>query len=73
MKIIIDKHFLQFFILGNKEFHIGLITKESNLVKFFMCTPVSRVQMTFYVQTKRYTVPGNQGTQDKLNQIQRIL
>ena len=34
-----------------------------------MYTLVSRVHMTFYVLTKGYTVPENQGTYDKLNQI----
>ena len=37
-----------------------------------MCTLVSRVQMTFYILTKGHTVPGNQGTHDKLNQIQHF-
>ena len=40
------------------------------LVKFFMCALVSRVHMMFYVLIKKYTVPGNQGPHDKLNQIQ---
>ena len=31
-----------------------------------MWTLVSRKNMTFYVITKAYTVPGNQGTYDKL-------
>ena len=34
-----------------------------------MYTLVSRVHMTFYVSAKGYTVSGNQGTHDKLNQI----
>ena len=33
-----------------------------NLVKFVMYTLVSRVHMAFYILTKGYTVPGNQGT-----------
>ena len=36
-----------------------------------MCTLVSRVHMAFYISTKRYTVPENQGTHDKLNKIQK--
>ena len=40
-----------------------------DLVKFVMCTLVSRVYMTFYILTKGYTFPRNQGTYDKLNQI----
>ena len=38
-----------------------------DLVKFVMCTLISRVNMTFYI----YTVPGNQDTHDILNQIQK--
>ena len=34
-----------------------------------MCTLVSRVHMTFYIFIEGHTVPGNQGTHDKLNQI----
>ena len=41
-----------------------------NLIKFIMCTLVSRVHMTLYILTKGYTVPGNKGTHDKLNQNQ---
>ena len=39
-------------------------TKKTDLVKFIMCTLVSRVHMTFYILTKgcRYTFPENQGT-----------
>ena len=32
------------------------------MVKFVLCTLVSRVHMTFYILTKGDTVPGNQGT-----------
>ena len=39
------------------------------LIKFIMCTLVSRVHMKFYILTKWYTAPGIQGTHDKLNQI----
>ena len=38
-----------------------------DLVKIVMCTLVSRVHMTFYMLIKGYTVPGFQGTHDKLN------
>ena len=31
----------------------------SDLVKFVMCSLVSRVHMTFYILTKGYTVPRN--------------
>ena len=41
-----------------------------DLIQFVMCARVSRVHMTFHILTKRYTVPGNQGTHEKLNQIQ---
>ena len=37
-----------------------------------MCTLVSRVQITFYILTKGYTVPGNQGTNDILHTYKRI-
>ena len=37
-----------------------------------MFTLVSRVHMTFYILEKGYTVPGNQGTHDKLNQIPKV-
>ena len=43
-----------------------------DLVKLGMCTLVSKVHMTFYILTKGYTVYGNQGTHDKLNQIQYL-
>ena len=43
-----------------------------DLVKFVMCTLVSRVHLTFYMITKGHTVPGNHGTHDKLNQIQNL-
>ena len=39
------------------------------IIKFVMCILMSRVHMTFYIPTKGYTVPGNQVTHDKLNQI----
>ena len=41
-----------------------------DLLKFVMCTLVSRVHITFYILKKEYTVPGNQVKHDKLNQIQ---
>ena len=41
-----------------------------DLVKFVICTLASRVHMTFYILTKGHIVPGNQGTHDKLSQIQ---
>ena len=45
-----------------------------DLVKFVMCNLVSRVSvhMAFYIHTKGYTVPGNQGTHDKLDKIQKL-
>ena len=43
--------------------------ENSDLVKFVMCALVSRVHMMFYTLRKGYTVPGNQGIHDKLNQI----
>ena len=43
-----------------------------DLVKFVMCALVSMVHMTFYILTKGYIVFGNQGTHDKLNQIELI-
>ena len=48
---------------------IQAITKV-DLVKFVMCTQVSRVHMMFYILTKGHTVPENRGTHDKLNQIE---
>ena len=42
---------------------------KRDLVNFVTCTLVSRVNITFYILTKGYTAPGNQGTYDKLNQI----
>ena len=46
--------------------------KLLDLVKFVMCTLVSRVYITFYILSKGYTVPENQCTHNKLNQIQVI-
>ena len=41
-----------------------------DLVKFVMCILVSRVHTTHDVlEREGYTVPGNQGTHDKLSQI----
>ena len=45
---------------------------KSDLVKFVMCTLVSRLHMTFYIITNGYPVPGNQGTHAKLNQIKKV-
>ena len=45
------------------------LSKTLDLVKFALYILVSRVHMTFYLLTKAYTVPGNLGTYDKLNQI----
>ena len=39
------------------------------LVKFVMCTLVSRVHMTFYIPTIGYTLSGNQGKYDELDQV----
>ena len=52
--------------------HTHTHTQEMDLVEFVMCTLVFRVHMTFYSLTKGYTVPGNQGIHDKLNQIRRF-
>ena len=43
-----------------------------DLVKIVVCALVSRVHLTFYILTKGYMVPGNQGTQDKFNQIPNL-
>ena len=40
--------------------------KITELLKFVMCTLVSRVHMTFYVLIKGYTVPENQDTRKNL-------
>ena len=47
-----------------------ILAKDSDVVKFVICTLiVSRVHSMFYILTKGYTVPENQGADDKLNQI----
>ena len=46
-----------------------IIMKFLDLVKFVMCALVSRVHMMFFTLRKGYTVPGNQGIHDELNQI----
>ena len=51
-------------------FFFQIHLKFSDLVKFFMCALVSRVHMTFYILIKMYTVLGNQGIHDELNQRQ---
>ena len=43
-----------------------------DLVKFVMCTIVSRDCLCFCQYIKRHLYPGNQGTHDKLNQIRWI-
>ena len=43
------------------------------LVKFGMCTLVSRVHMMFYILTKWFAVPGIQSTHDKHNKIKSVL
>ena len=57
------------------------ITEKPDLVKFAMCTLVSRVDMTLYILTEGYMVPGNQGTHDnscistlldEMNELQRL-
>ena len=45
------------------------VDKILDLVKFVMCTLVSRADMTFYILIKMHTVPEHKGTHDKLNQI----
>ena len=46
--------------------------EKSDLVKFVMCTLVSRVHIPFYKLFKGYTVPGNQSAHDKLNQFEKV-
>ena len=41
-----------------------------DMVKFVLCTLVSGDCMPFCKYIKRHLYPGNQGTHDKLNQIQ---
>ena len=48
------------------------LVEDWDVIKFVMCTLVSRAHMTFYILTKWYTVPVNQGTYNKLNQIRRL-
>ena len=45
-------------------------SKFLDLVKFVMCTLVSRDRVPFLKYIKRHVCPGTQGTHDKLNQIQ---
>ena len=45
------------------------ILQMSDLVKFVMCTQVSRDCVPFCKYKKRHVNPGNQSTYDKLNQI----
>ena len=45
---------------------------DSDLVKFVMCTLVSRDYVPLLECTKRHVYPVNQGTHDKLNQIRKI-
>ena len=42
---------------------------KTDLVKFVMCTLVSRDYVPFCKYIKRHLYPGKQGTHDKLNQI----
>ena len=44
---------------------------KRDLVKFVMCTLVSRDSVLFCKYLKRHVYPGNQDTHDKLNQIQQ--
>ena len=44
----------------------------SDLVEFVMCTLISRECVPFCKYIKRHVYPGNQGTHDRLNQIQRL-
>ena len=49
------------------------VTPESlRIAKFVMCNLVSSVYMTFYILPKGCTVPGNQGTHEKLEHIQKL-
>ena len=50
-----------------------LLYKLSDMVKFVMCNLVSRVHMTFYIITERWTVRGNQGTHYKLHQFPQYI
>ena len=56
--------------LLNKDFLVRYL-EYLDLVQFVMCTLVFRVHMTFYILTKGYMVPENQGIyiHDKPNQI----
>ena len=49
-----------------EQFKYSVNINSADLVKFVMCTLVSREHMTFYILTKGYTVTENQGTHDKL-------
>ena len=44
--------------------------ENQDLLKFVMCTLVSRDSVPFFKYIKRHVYSGNQGTHDKLNQIQ---
>ena len=47
------------------------ILRNLDLIKFVICTLVSRVHMASYALTKGFTVPGNQDTHNEINQIQK--
>ena len=53
-------------------YEVKRVWKKSNRVKFEVYILVSRVHMMFYILTRGDTVPGNQGTHEKPNQIRYI-
>ena len=48
------------------------LVEDWDVIKFVMCTLVSRAHMTFYILTKWYTFLGHQGTNNKINQIHNL-
>ena len=48
------------------------VIKRLDLIKFVMCTLVSRDCVPFSKFIEHHVYPGIKGTQDKLNQIQKI-
>ena len=56
-----------------RSLEVNMYVELLDLVKFVICTLVARVHMTLNILMKWYTVTGNQGTYDKLNQIRIAL
>ena len=70
MKLEVNGH------ITNKVTHLIKELNRKKLGSGEVChirTLASRVYMTFHTHTKGYTVSGNQGTHDELNQIQRLI